>query len=103
MTSCSPCLWPQVSKLIVIAVRRFGFALLFGSGFALMLRLPLPVGHPVDEFPSYRSRHFDPPRFCCIFIPVCKAISAEARKIHKIDVLHFATPPQMLDEPPQDG
>jgi hypothetical protein len=77
------------------------FSLLLVAGFALMFRLPLVIRHSVDELSRLFPRYIGPPRFCCILIPIGKAISAETRKIHQVDVLHIGPLSKMLDKTAQ--
>lgn len=78
------------------------FSLLLIAGFALIFRLPLLIGHAIDERSRLFPRYIASSRFCCIYIPIGKAIPAETRKIHQIDVLHLWPRSEVLDETAQN-
>src|SRR4051794_21077274 len=73
--------------------------LLLAGRFALMLRFPFLVGHPVDALACFRPAQRDAAGLRLLLVPVRKTVAAETGEIHEIDVLDIASLAQMLEEP----
>src|SRR4029453_6441294 len=69
----------------------------------LVLLLPARERFAVDALARGVLVHFDAARFGGFAVPVGKAVAAEARCDHKIDVLHVGTLVQMREQAPERG
>ena len=74
---------------------------LFGTGGALMRRLPGLVGHAVDGLAALVLAHRGARGVGFVLEPIGQAVAAEAREIHQIDVLDIAAGAQMFDQAPE--
>ena len=72
-----------------------------GAGVGLMARLPLGIGHAVDQLAGFVLGHCEAACLRRLAVPVGQAIPAESREIHEVDVLHIAAVPEVLDEAPE--
>src|SRR6185437_9297347 len=69
----------------------------------LMLRLPLFVGHAVDDLARLCIGQRDAAFFGGLAVPARQAVAAEAGEIHELEVLHVAALAQMLDQAAEGG
>ena len=76
---------------------------LLGTGLALKSRLPGFIGHSVNGLAAFLLAHLGGPRVGLLLEPVGQAVAAEARKIHKIDILNIGAGAQMFDQTPENG
>ena len=76
---------------------------LLGTGLALKSRLPGLIGHAIDGLAAFVLADLGTPRVGLLLEPVGQAVAAEARKIHKIDVLDIGAGAQMFDQAPENG
>src|SRR5579863_7441972 len=77
--------------------------LLIGAGFLLVLRLPLFVGHAIDDLARIRIGQGDTLGFGRLAVPAAEAIPAEPRQVHHVDVLHVGPFAQVLDQAAECG
>src|SRR5690349_6494735 len=67
----------------------------------LMARLPLRVGHAINDLASLALFERQAAGPGGVLVPVRQAIPAEPGKVHEVDVLHVGPFPKMFDEPPE--
>src|SRR6185312_13463626 len=72
---------------------------LLGTRRALMRRFPGLVGHAVDGLAALVLAHRRALGVGFFLQPIGKAVAAEPREIHQIDILDVAAGPQMFDQP----
>src|SRR5688572_898055 len=77
--------------------------LLVRTGVGLVARLPLCVGHAVDQLARLVLGDCEATRLCRFAVPVRQAISAESCEIHEVDVLDVAPAAEVLDQPAEGG
>ena len=77
--------------------------LLFCRRRGLVLGFPVRVGLAIDYFPRLFIIHVNSFILCRRPVPLTQAISAEACKVHQINVLHIFVLIQMLHQSPECG
>ena len=83
-------------RRVLLQTLRHAFHL-FGRGLALVLRFPRLERHTVDQL----ARSGLVERRASSYNPVRKAITAEAGKAHKVNILGIMSMPQMTHQPPE--
>src|SRR5262244_3634099 len=86
----------------VLVRRREGF-LLLGRSLLLVLRLPLVIGHAVDDLAGLGVAERDAALLGGRPVPFGQAIAAEAGEVHQVDVLYIRALAQMRDQLPEGG
>src|SRR3546814_9491275 len=69
----------------------------------LVLRLPLVVGHPVDNLAGGVVVQAQALLLGGGQVPLGEAVAAESRQVHQVDVLHVAALAQVLDKRAEGG
>src|SRR5690606_33438586 len=76
---------------------------LLGCRLALVLRLPLGIGHAIDQFAGIVLAERNAFGLGSLAVPVRQAVAAEAREVHQVDVLHVGAIAQMFHEPAESS
>src|SRR5215831_10813388 len=79
-----------------------GFPLV-GRRLLLVLRLPLVIGHAIDDLSRFGVAEREAAFLGGRAIPFREAVPAKAGKVHQVDVLHVRALAQMRDQPPEGG
>src|SRR5262245_25575628 len=90
------------ARRLVLVLRIEGLFLL-RTRLLLMLRLPLLVGHAVDNLPRLGIRQLQAALLRGFPVPARQAVAAEAREIHEVEILHVRALAQMLHEAAEGG
>src|SRR6476646_7508740 len=77
--------------------------LLFCARLLLILRLPVPVWHAVDDLTRVGIGVTNPLLLGRLAIPAAQAVPAEPREVHHVDVLHVGPLAQMLHQTAERG
>src|SRR4051794_27553085 len=88
--------WPAMVSPSVLVLRQG--RLLGGCGLLLVARLPLVVGHAVDQLAGLGVRQLDAARLRRLAVPAAEAVPAEAGEVHQVDVLDLGPLAQVLDQ-----
>ena len=81
----------------MIGISLLEFINLIGGGFRLVLRLPIAIGHSINDFARLFILKFNALFFRSSRIPFRQTVAAEPREIHQIDILYVRTLAQMID------
>src|SRR5262245_9263957 len=87
-----------VLNSVLMRLALFEGGLLLRARLLLVLRLPVPVRHAVDNLARLVLAQPLPLLLGGFLIPVGEAVAAEAGEVHQVDVLHVGAFAQVRDE-----